>query len=231
VLLGRLGLIPFDQAVALEEELCGLRYDGRLPDTILLMEHPPIVTLGRFCDPKHVLISPEEMTRRDIALAHSKRGGDTTFHAPGQLVLHTVMDLRRREGVLRGFVTDLEEVALRTLMSYGVAAERWSEHPGLWVSGQQIGAIGLHLSRGISSHGLALNIDPDLSSFDVINLCGLPGKKATSVSREIGRRVNVKQAAGRMERVFAEVFRVRLLPVTRAYLTKLAAEMPGSREI
>ncbi len=228
-LLGRLGLIPYGQAIQLEEDLRKLRYDECLPDTILLMEHPPTVTQGRFGKPEHVLITPEEMARRGIAFAHSKRGGDTTYHAPGQLVLHTIMDLRRRDGILRGFITDLEEVALRVLASYGVVAERWSEHPGLWVDGRQVGAVGLHLSRGISAHGLALNVDPDLSSFGVINLCGLPGMEATSIARELGHHVDVKQAARRLEEAFSEVFRLRLAPVTLAYLAKRVAEaaVPG----
>ncbi|MCL2149839.1 MAG: lipoyl(octanoyl) transferase LipB [Dehalococcoidia bacterium] len=223
-LLGRLGLIPYDQAMVLEEELRQLRYEGSLPDAVLIMEHPPTVTLGRFGSPDHILLPLAELARQGIAFAHSKRGGDATFHAPGQLVLHAVMDLRRREGILRGFVTDLEEVALRLLADYGIMAERWSEHPGLWVGGQQIGAIGLHLSHGISAHGLAINVDPDLTSFGVINLCGLPGQEATSIARELGHHVHVKQAICRLAEAFAGVFRVRLTPVSRAYLNGCVAE-------
>jgi lipoate-protein ligase B len=223
-LISRLGLVPYEQAITLEEGLCKLRYEGDLPDIVLIMEHPPTVTLGRFGKLENVLLSGEEMVRRGITLAHSKRGGDVTFHTYGQLVLHAVIDLRRRESPLRGFITDLEEVGLRLLASYGVVAERWSEHPGLWVAGRQVGAIGLHMSRGISSHGLALNVDPDLASFGVINLCGLPGCEATSIARELGHSVDMKQATRRFAATFAAVFRLKLTPVAPVALAKWVAE-------
>ena len=229
--LGRLGLIPYEQAMALEAGLCQLRYEERLPDTVLLMEHPSVVTLGRFGSPDHVLVPPAELARRGIAFVRSNRGGEVTFHALGQLVLHAVMDLRCRKGALRGFITDLEEVALRALASYGVAAERWEEHPGLWVKGRQIGAIGLHVSHGISSHGLAINVDPDLASFGVVNLCGLPGREATSIARELGRRVDVKRTYHILAAAFAEVFQVKLATVTKAYLSKLVAESSVSKTV
>lgn len=230
VFLGCLGLISYDQAIALEKNLCKLRYEGILPDTALLMEHPPTITLGRFGKPEHILISAEEMARRGIAFFHADRGGDVTLHVPGQLVLHVVMDLRRRDSPLRGFITDLEEVALRMLIGYGVEAERWDEHPGLWVNGRQMGAIGLHFSRGVSSHGLAVNVDPDLSLFNVINLCGLPDREATSVVRELGHAVDIKQAARRLEAAFAEVFKAQLVSVTLSDLTQWVAEAVMPRE-
>ena len=223
VLLGQLGLIPYDQAMALEDGLRRQRYAGGLPDIILIMEHPPTVTLGRFGKSEHLLASREELAKRGIAFFNSDRGGDATFHAPGQLVLHVVMDIRRRQGLLRGFITDLEEVVIHMLASYGVVAERWSEHPGLWIDGRQMGAIGLHLGHGITSHGLALNIDPELSSFGVINLCGLPGREATSLARELGHSVDIKQAAQKLVGSFATVFQVKPVSVTGSYLAERAA--------
>lgn len=222
-LLGRLGLIPFEQAMALEERLRRLRYERGIPDTILIMEHPPTITMGRFGQTDNILLSPEELDRRGIALAHTNRGGDVTIHTRGQLVFHVVMDLRCRNSPLRGFITDLEEVALRTLAYYGVVAGRWDEHPGLWVEGRQVVAIGLHLGQGISSHGLSLNVDPDLSTFGVINLCGLPGREATSIARELGYPVDIKHVARTLAATFAEVFRRELTPVSLANLTKRVA--------
>lgn len=223
-LFGRLGLISYAQAIALEEGLCKLRYEGRLPDTVLVMEHPQTVTMGRFGKQENVLVAPAELARRGVAFARSNRGGDVTFHAPGQLVLHAVMDLRRHDGPLRGFITNLEETALRMLTSYGVAAERLMEHPGLWVNGRQIVAIGLHLGHGVSSHGLAINVNPDLSLFGVINLCGQPGLEATSITRELNRPAGMRQAVNRMMMAFAAVFRAEIVPVTKSYLTKLVIE-------
>ncbi len=226
-LVCRLGRLPYDQAIVLEEGLLKLRAQGRLPDVLLLMEHPPTVTLGRFGKMEHVLLPPEELAARGIAFAHSTRGGETTFHCPGQLVLHAVMDLRRREGTLRGFITDLEEAALRVLAGYGIPAARWREHPGLWVAERQIGAIGLRVSHGVSMHGLALNVCPELSSFNVIDLCGLPGREPTSIARETGRPVRVAQVARRLQASLAEVFHITLAPVSKAALAKqVAADVP-----
>jgi lipoate-protein ligase B len=137
------------------------------------------------------------------------------------------MDLRKRPGALRGYITDLEEVALRVLQDYAIAAARWSEHPGLWVDGKQIAAIGLHFSHGISMHGLSLNVNPDLGSFEVINLCGLPGKKATSIASELRRDFPMEEVEKRIIDSFAYVFHVELRPVSREQLERegVAAEV------
>ena len=217
-LLCRLGRITYPEAVALQQKLVQDRMEGKIDDVLLLLEHPPTITLGKFAKSENILIPPDILAERGIAVYTSNRGGDVTFHFPGQLVIHPVMDLRKRPGVLRGYITDLEEVALCVLHDYGISAARWSEHPGLWVNGKQIAAIGLHFSHGISMHGLSLNVDPDLSSFEVINLCGLPDKMATSIASEIGKDVSMAEAEQRVIDSFANVFHVELRPVSRAQL-------------
>jgi lipoate-protein ligase B len=141
------------------------------------------------------------------------------------------MDLRKRLGVLRGYITDLEEVTLLLLMTYGIAAERWLEHPGLWVNGKQIGAIGLHLSHGISMHGLSLNVNPDLKSFEVINLCGMPGMMATSIASELDRDVSMDEVEQRLIDSFSDVFRVELQAVLRHQLGGECVEPKAARVV
>ncbi len=230
-LLCKLGRITYPDAIALQQNLVQARFEEKIDDVLLILEHPPTITLGRFAKPQNILIPPDILAEKGIAVHASNRGGDVTFHCPGQLVVHPIMDLRKRHGVLRGYIADLEEVALRVLMAYGIAAERWLEHPGLWVNGKQIGAIGLHLSHGISMHGLSLNVNPNLKSFEVINLCGLPGKVATSIAGELGHDVSLEEAGQRVIDSFADVFRVELKPVLRDQLEGECVEPEAARVV
>jgi len=202
--------MPYAPALELQRRLARLRHLGRIDDILLIAEHPPTVTLGRFGKTENLLLSGEELERRGIALERSDRGGDVTFHCPGQLVVYPIMDISGRPGRLRDFLYDLEEVAMGCLASYGISAGRWSEHPGIWVDGRQIGAVGMRVSRAVTMHGLSLNVSPDLGRFKVINLCGLPGKEATSVAEQLGRRVRVSDVRRRLEKHFAGVFKVSL---------------------
>ncbi len=205
-----LGRIDYEEAAGLQRRLLELRYRERIDDIMLLLEHPPTITLGRFANRDNILASPSELERMGIAVRSSDRGGDATVHCPGQLVIYPVMSLRSRGGRLREFLKDLEEVVLLTLLHYGIKAERWSEHPGVWVDGKQIAAIGLRVSRGISMHGLSLNVNPEPGIFDMINLCGLPGKKATSISQLLGRSVALGEVMDSAMNNFATVFKVEL---------------------
>lgn len=230
-LLCNLGRIAYPDAVALQQKLVQDRFEEKIDDILLILEHPPTITLGRFARPQNILAPPEILAERGIAVHASNRGGDVTFHCPGQLVVYPIMNVRKRPGFLRGYISDLEETALRVLMTYGIAAERWPEHPGLWVNGNQIGAIGLQLSRGISMHGLALNVNPDLKSFEVINLCGLPGKVATSIAGELGHAVSTEDVERRLVDSFSNVFRVELQPVPRYQLEGERVESAAARVV
>jgi len=230
-LLCKLGRIAYPDAVALQRKLVQDRFEENIDDVLLVLEHPPTITLGRFAKPQNILVPPEILAERGIAVHASSRGGDVTFHCPGQLVVYPIMNVRKRPGFLGGYITDLEETALRVLMVYGIAAERWPEHPGLWVDGKQIGAIGLHLSQGISMHGLSLNVNPDLESFEVINLCGMPGKKATSIASELEQDISMKDAEQRLLDSFSNVFRVELQPVPRYQLEGERVEPEAARMV
>ena len=210
-----LGRIDYEEATGLQRRLLELRHQERIDDILLLLEHPPTITLGKFAKKDNILVSPSELDRRGIVVCSSDRGGDATVHCPGQLVIYPIMSLRKRGGRLRDFLKDLEEVAICTLLEYGILAERWSEHPGIWVDGRQIAAIGLRISRSISMHGLSLNVNPEPAIFDVINLCGLPGKKATSISELSGKSVALGEVMDLVMNHFAAVFKVDLEQISR----------------
>lgn len=182
-------------------------------DVLLLLEHPPLFTLGRGADASDVLCSPEELERRGIEVHETERGGEVTYHGPGQLVAYPIVSLAPDRKDVRRWVRDLEEVMIRTCAAFGVQAERLEGHPGVWVrdvaGDRKIGAVGVHLSHWISTHGIALNVTTDLSHFDLIVPCGIRDKGVTSLQRE-GANASWREAARHFERAFAEVFQVRL---------------------
>ena len=205
-----LGLIPCKESQVLQRRLITLRHEGRIDDILLLLEHPPTVTLGRFASSDNILVTKDELKRRGISLYSSDRGGEATFHCPGQIVAYPIMDIRHRVGRLREYLHCLEEVVLQTLAQFDISAARWSKHPGIWKDGEQIAAIGLLVSRGITMHGLSLNVNPDLNDFEVINLCGLAGRKATSISRLLGYDVAVDDVSQCIKDSFCDIFEVEL---------------------
>jgi len=215
-LVCQLGLITFPDAMELEHRLINLIFEEKIGDVLLIFEHPPTITLGTFGKKENVLVPPEELEQRGIAFYDSDRGGDATFNCPGQLVIHPMMNLRLRGA--RAYIADLEEMGLRILMDYGIAAERSPQHPGIWVNSKQIGAVGLHISRGVSMHGLSLNVNPDLTSFNLINLCGLPGRSATSIENELGHEVSIIEVSQQVLNWFSKVFHVGLLSVSKEQL-------------
>lgn len=215
--IGQLGLISFPDAMEFEHRLLNLRFEEKISDTLLIFEHPPTVTLGKFGSKESVLLPAEGLEQRGIAYYDSDRGGDATFNCPGQLVVHPIINLRLRGA--RAYIGQLEEMILRVLAGYGIAAER-AHHPGIWVGGKQIVAIGLRYSHGISMHGLSLNVNPDLDAFKVINLCGLADRTATSIERELGHAVSIAEVNQRIQNAFTEVFNVELVPVSRQELVR-----------
>jgi lipoyl(octanoyl) transferase len=207
-----LGRIHYREAWDLQHELAAARADGRIPDQLLLLEHPAVLTLGRHADERHVLATPDELERRGIEVIRVERGGEVTYHGPGQLVAYPILALADRGLLLRPLVRALEAAMVATCAAFGVAAERRDGHPGCWcdAAGSQprkIGALGIRVERGVTYHGIALNVDPDLSDFELIDPCGMPGVASTSIAREaagsagLGTRP-VERAAG----VFAASF-------------------------
>lgn len=187
-----LGRIAYRDAWQLQKRLVDDRAAGRIPDQLLLLEHDPVLTLGRHSNPAHVLASHELLQARGIEVIQVERGGEVTYHGPGQLVAYPILNLAERGLLLRPLVRALEAAMAATCLDFGVLADRRDGHPGCWCApdGQaprKIGALGIRVERGISYHGIALNVNPDLADFELIDPCGMPGVRSTSIARESGR--------------------------------------------
>ena len=205
-----LTMVGFDEAYNLQIELVRRRRDGAIADTLLLLEHPPTITLGKSGKLENVLVPPERLKKEGIALCRTDRGGDVTYHGPKQLVGYPIINLRASQRSIHSYVYDLEEVLIRTLESFGIKASRDDGHPGVWVERQEIAAIGLAIKHGISMHGLALNVNPNLEHFSFINPCGFSDRKATSMARLLGHELRVETVAETLVGHFADVLKVRV---------------------
>jgi lipoate-protein ligase B len=205
-----LGLCSYDEALILQHTALRARAEGLAPDMLLLLEHPPVITLGRGADPAHVIASREELARRGIAVRETDRGGDVTLHAPGQLVGYPIVDLRERGRDVHRYLRDLEEVLIRCLSTLGLDSGRISGATGVWIGNDKVAAIGVAVKRWVTCHGFALNVDVDLSLFGAIIPCGLVGRGVTSLSRLLGRPFGVPEAAERVTADWSAVFSTHL---------------------
>ncbi len=222
-----LGRVDYAKALDLQRQLVELRHSQRIANSLLLLEHPPVLTLGRNAHRSNILATDEGLSRRGIAIHEINRGGDVTYHGPGQLIGYPIFDLRSfspRLGAV-DYVRLLEEVLIRACASYGVFAQRIAERTGVWtkpaaaiaggagVAEKKIAAIGIHISRGITSHGLALNLTPDLRDFDLIVPCGIADRSVTSLELEINSHPipTLEQSANEVARQFGRVFEQQIL--------------------
>lgn len=203
----RLGLLPYDEGLALQEELVPLRRSGEIPDRLLLLEHPHVITLGTGADPAHLLLAEEEQERLGVQVREVGRGGDITYHGPGQLVGYPILDLNPDRRDLHRYLRDLEEVLILTLGDFGVEARRIEGLTGVWVDDAKVAAIGVRVSSGwITSHGFALNVCPDLRYFRTIVPCGIGDRPVTSMSRVLDRAVPVAEVIPPLVEAFSRVF-------------------------
>ncbi len=220
-----LGRVEYERALRLQERLVSLRYAGEIGDTLLLLEHPPVVTLGRNAGRANVLASDEVLLRRGVELHAARRGGDVTYHGPGQLVGYPIVDLRAhsmesgaRLGIV-DFVRLLEEALIRVAGEYGLRAGRVAGRTGVWtlpggtVPEKKLTAIGVHVARGVTSHGFALNVTTDLRDFGLIVPCGIADRAVTSLEEELGAPVALGEAADRAARQMGRVFGLQVLAV------------------
>ncbi len=244
-----LGRVAYDDALRLQEELAGLRYQDRIGNVLLLLEHPPVLTLGRNANRSNVLASDDLLASRGVTLHEINRGGDVTYHGPGQLVGYPIFDLRSLHGPSGGrmgpvdFVRQMEEALIRLCGVYGVQAGRIAGLTGVWCLAEpqfsskvskKIGAIGIHVSRGITSHGFAFNVTTDLEYFRLINPCGITDKPVTSLDREMAdptRVPTLESIAHQAARQFGLVFNQQILALEtlddlRAQVRSTAPQMP-----
>ena len=207
-----LGLVPYREAWNLQRSLAAAVSQGAIPDTVIFLEHPPVVTLGRRADEDELHV-PEGT---EVEIVESDRGGKSTFHGPGQLVCYPILDLRRHGKDVKKYVRDLEEALIRTLTPLGLAASRIEELTGVWLQRppRKIASIGVHISRWITTHGYALNVDLDPAPFtDWITACGLEDGAFTTIARELGRDVPLDEVRPLAHAALAEVFELELEPL------------------
>jgi lipoate-protein ligase B len=185
-----LGLMDYEKAWALQHHLWQKRVEGQLPDLVLLGEHPHVLTLGRRGNRSHLIVSPEILEAMKIPIFHVERGGDVTYHGPGQMVVYPILGLKDYGYRLIRYVDQLEEVILRLLKDFRIEGRRDPSNRGVWVGQEKIASIGVAIKRWVSFHGFSLNYETDLKYFDLINPCGLVGKKMTTMAKILGKKIS-----------------------------------------
>lgn len=206
------GLTPYEAALRLQRDLLRRRQSGEGGDVLLLLEHEPVVTLGRNADPAGLLVPAETLAGRGIGLHRAERGGQATYHGPGQAVVYPILRLAGHGLGVRAYVNRLEEVMLRAAERFGVGAARWPGRPGVYVGNRKLGAVGVAVSRGISYHGLAFNVRPDLSPFRLIVPCGLTDVEAVSLAALLPEPPDMDAAFAALAAAFGEAFGCSLAP-------------------
>lgn len=209
-----LGLTPYQEALALQRRLAELRVEGRVGDLLLLLEHPPVITLGRGGQRAHLLAPESSLAAIGIAFFNVERGGDITYHGPGQLVGYPILDLTERGRDIYAYLRQLEAVVIETLRTIGISAGRWIGRTGVWVRGRKIASIGIHVSRWVTRHGFALNVNLDLAPFELIVPCGIRGAEPTSIDVELSRPVAIREVIPVLIERFEAGFGVDLLPTS-----------------
>jgi len=212
----RLGLVPYAEGLELQRALVEDRKAGRIPDTLLLLQHPHVVTIGVKKDGRsHILATPEQLSSRGVEVFETGRGGDVTYHGPGQLVGYPILDLNPDRRDVHRYVRDLEEVMIRVCAGYGLTADRIKGFSGAWIGDEKIGAIGVRISRWVTSHGVAFNVTTDVDFFNLIVPCGIADRGVTSLAAQLGRAPEMTEVEDRFADQFAAVFD-RMTPVRRA---------------
>lgn len=200
------GCVPYPQALDLQMQICKLKSHGFDNDVLLLLEHPPTITLGRSGKLNHLLIQQEDLKSRGIGFWNVDRGGDITFHGPGQLVGYPILSLRKHERDVRGYMRHIEESLIQLLARYDIEATRESGFTGVWTPKGKIAAMGVHISRWITRHGFALNVNTDLSFYDLIVPCGIVDRGVTSIQKHLLHEVDIKEVADSYKAEFGRIF-------------------------
>jgi len=222
LLVASLGLRPYAEVLELQRDMARARISGELSqDLLLLVEHPPVVTLGRSAKEQHLVVPRGLLAQRGVELFEVERGGDVTFHGPGQLVGYPVVDLRRHRQDLHWYLRQLEQALIVAVSRYGIAAERNAPYTGVWTAGRKLASIGVHARDWVTWHGFALNVTTDLSYFDLIVPCGIQSVTMTSVEREVSTAdaPTVAEVAAAVSGAFAEVFSLEARDIGAAALT------------
>lgn len=209
-----LGLLPYAPAFAIQKRLFEALTTGRLPATIILQENPPTFTIGRDGSQANILAAPSQLAALGIEVVEVTRGGDVTYHGPGQIVASPLLYLGTVGLNANQYLHRLEDVLIGVLAGYGLSAGKLAGYPGVWLNGSKIGAVGIAVRNGYTFHGLSLNVTVDLMPFDLINPCGVPKMPVTSLARALGRDVPLAEARGWLRRVLGSAFGLELLDIS-----------------
>jgi len=221
-----LGLVRYELACNLQQKLVQARKEGAIPDVLLLCEHPHVITLGRNGRGENLLAPNHLLAEMNVEFQPTDRGGDITYHGPGQVVGYPILDLAEHRRDVRWYVNQLEEVMIRSTADFGLVAKRVEGQHGVWIgleaSGaeEKLGALGVHLSRWVTSHGFAYNVSTDLRYFDLIVPCGIAGKLATSLERALGRNLGSQEVTQTLILHFGQVFERSMISVSTSELEK-----------
>ena len=211
LLVRHLGRVPYAEGLQLQEQLVAERQAGRIVDVLLLLQHAPVFTMGRNARAENVLLSADALRERGFEIFETGRGGDVTYHGPGQVVAYPILELPAERRDVHRYVRDLEEVMIRACADYGIAAERIAGKTGAWVGTDKVGAIGVRIARWVTSHGFALNVANDLDAFGLIVPCGIQGHGVTSLSRLLGREIDADEVAVRLAGHLAAVMDLEIV--------------------
>ncbi len=231
--VARLGLVEYQDGLQLQERLLALRQERRIPDTLLLLEHPPVLTIGKAGDESHILTSTSWLAQQGISVHRVNRGGKITYHGPGQLVGYPFLHLKDFGSDVRQFIRSIEEIFIRLLESeYGILARRHTEYTGVWVGSEKITAIGFAIKRWVTMHGFAFNVQPNLEHFRWIHPCGItdPALGVTSLAKLLAHPVTVDEAADQVIRWMAAVLQADCTEISKEELFRdiEAAERAGT---
>jgi lipoyl(octanoyl) transferase len=215
-----MGSMQYERALRLQMRISEAKKRGFVDDVLLLLEHPPTITLGRNGKWTHLLVPEETLAARGVVRCEVDRGGDITYHGPGQLVGYPILELRNHERDVRRYMRNLEELILRVLNSYGIRAARHDDLTGVWTDGGKIAAMGVHISRWITRHGFALNVSTDLSFFDLIVPCGVSGARVASMASVLQEPIEVEKVAHRLIPFFGTVFERSMTILSEADLDR-----------
>jgi lipoyl(octanoyl) transferase len=211
LLVRRLGRVPYAEGLQIQEQLVAERQAGRIVDVLLLLEHDPVFTMGRNAQAENVLLSKDALEAKGFQLFETGRGGDVTYHGPGQAVGYPILELPTERRDVHRYVRDLEEVMIRACADYGITAARIAGKTGAWVGKDKVGAIGVRIARWVTSHGFALNVATDLDPFTMIVPCGIRDHGVTSLARLLGRDVAMDEVEDRLARHLADVMDLEIV--------------------
>jgi lipoyl(octanoyl) transferase len=222
-----LGTRPYGEALDLQRSIARARIAGEIDeDVLLLVEHPPVITLGRSSRDAHLLANPAQLAAHGVELFEVERGGDVTFHGPGQLVGYPIIDLKRHRQDLHWYLRQVEELLIRAVATLGIDGERVPKYTGVWTRGRKIASIGVHARDWVTWHGFALNVTTELSYFDLIVPCGISQVTMTSIQRELDRPIDMADVARRIEAAAGEVFALSPIRIQESQLALTPATSP-----